>query len=69
MNFEAVAVRREAAATSERTAPPKISCRKLDFFYGKFQALKNVERRTGAPALPIVAGSADDSPGDRLMGP
>jgi phosphate transport system ATP-binding protein len=43
MNFEAVAVRREAAATSERTAPPKISCRKLDFFYGKFQALKNVE--------------------------
>jgi phosphate transport system ATP-binding protein len=43
MNFEAVAVRREAAAHSERTAPPKISCRKLDFFYGKFQALKNVE--------------------------
>ena len=43
MNFEAVAVRREAAANSERTAPPKISCRKLDFFYGKFQALKNVE--------------------------
>ncbi len=28
---------------ARRVTPPKMSCRKLDFFYGKFQALKNVE--------------------------
>jgi phosphate transport system ATP-binding protein len=42
MNFEAVAVRPEAQAQNPRDASAKISCRKLDFFYGKFQALKNV---------------------------
>ena len=42
MNFEAVAVRPETQAQNPRDASAKISCRKLDFFYGKFQALKNV---------------------------
>jgi phosphate transport system ATP-binding protein len=42
MNFAAVAVRPETQAQNPRDASAKISCRKLDFFYGKFQALKNV---------------------------
>src|ERR1700682_3086318 len=42
MNFEAVAVRPEAQAQNPRDASAKMSCRKLDFFYGRFQALKNV---------------------------
>jgi phosphate transport system ATP-binding protein len=41
MDFEAVAVRPEVAS-GERAAAPKIACRKLDFFYGKFQGLKNI---------------------------
>jgi len=45
MNFDAVAARPEAGAgaPSPGGTPPKMSCRRLDFFYGKFQALKNVE--------------------------
>src|SRR5437868_2388785 len=46
MNFEAVAVRPEVAP-GENARPPKIACRKLDFFYGKFQALKNVNLDIG----------------------
>jgi phosphate transport system ATP-binding protein len=56
MNFEAVAVRRESATASERVAPPKISCRKLDFFYGKFQALKNVELDIGERRVTAFIG-------------
>ena len=43
MNFDAVAARPEAGAQTRSETPPKMSCHKLDFFYGKFQALKNVE--------------------------
>ncbi len=43
MKFGTVAQRPEADARSADNAPPKMSCHKLDFFYGKFQALKNVE--------------------------
>ena len=42
MNFEAVAAVRPEVA-GERARPPKIACRKLDFFYGKFQGLKNID--------------------------
>ena len=43
MNFEAVAAVRPEVASGERARPPKIACRKLDFFYGKFQGLKNID--------------------------
>ena len=50
MNFEAVAARPEAASHERTRAPPKISCRKLDFFYGKFQASEEHQpRRRRAP--------------------
>ena len=42
MNFEAVATRPEAEAKGSGEAPPKISCRRLDFYYGKFQGLKDI---------------------------
>ena len=43
MNFESVATQSEAASGIPRAAPPKIACRRLDFYYGKFQALKDIE--------------------------
>ena len=43
MQFQAVATRPEAEAQVPRAALPKISCRRLDFYYGRFQALKNVD--------------------------
>jgi phosphate transport system ATP-binding protein len=42
MNFEAVAIRPESNAAGDAPQPIKMSIRKLDFFYGKFHALKNV---------------------------
>ena len=41
MNFEVVAAPPEAAAQT-RNGASKMSCRKLDFYYGKFQGLKNI---------------------------
>ena len=43
MNFEAVATRQKAQETGARDLPPKISCRQVDFYYGKFHALKNID--------------------------
>ena len=43
MNLEAVATRPEKAAPMRTGAPPKMSCRKLDFFYGNFHALKSID--------------------------
>src|SRR5471030_3014589 len=42
MNFEAVATRPEKPETSAPAASPKMSVRGLDFFYGKFQGLKDI---------------------------
>jgi phosphate transport system ATP-binding protein len=42
MNFDTVATRPEAPARSLPPAAPKMTIRHLDFFYGRFQALKNV---------------------------
>jgi phosphate transport system ATP-binding protein len=42
MNLEAVAVRPQVAPDSVVAAKPKISLRHVDFFYGKFQGLKNI---------------------------
>jgi phosphate transport system ATP-binding protein len=42
MNFDAVAERPEAEAAIAAPMPPKMACRNVDFFYGKFQALKGV---------------------------
>jgi phosphate transport system ATP-binding protein len=63
MNFESVASRPEAAANVAQDAPPKISCRKLDFFYGKFQGLKEIdldiaERRVTAFIGPSGCGKS-----------
>jgi len=41
MNFEVVATPPESAART-RNGAPKMSCRSLDFYYGKFQGLKNI---------------------------
>ena len=63
MNFEAVAARPEAKAAGRREAHPKIICRHLDFFYGKFQGLKNIdldiaERRVTAFIGPSGCGKS-----------
>ena len=42
MNFETVAARPEAPAESPPAAAPKMTIRHLDFYYGRFQALKGV---------------------------
>jgi phosphate transport system ATP-binding protein len=68
MNLEAVAMR--PAMDAERVdpqrplgTPPKMSCRRLDFFYGRFQALKNInldiaERRVTAFIGPSGCGKS-----------
>ena len=62
MNLEAVALRPEASGI-EHVAAPKIACRKVDFFYGRFHALKNVnldiaERRVTAFIGPSGCGKS-----------
>jgi len=42
MSFEAVAVRRESSTTDAMLTATKMSIRHLDFFYGRFQALQDV---------------------------
>ena len=42
MNFEAVATRPEKHDALLPPAPPKMSIKGLDFFYGKFQGLKDI---------------------------
>ena len=42
MNLDAVAMRPQAQPVHAPEAAPKMSCRNLDFFYGRFQGLKNV---------------------------
>jgi phosphate transport system ATP-binding protein len=42
MNYEAVATRPIEARAKNESAPPKMSIRKLNFYYGKFQGLKNI---------------------------
>ena len=42
MNYEAVATRKPNETTLAESAPPKMSIRNLDFFYGKFHALKDI---------------------------
>ncbi len=63
MNFEAVAVRHRAEAPVAAGKPPKMSIRSLDFFYGKFQALKGInldvaERRVTAFIGPSGCGKS-----------
>jgi phosphate transport system ATP-binding protein len=63
MNFEAVATRHGTEATSAHEPPPKISCRHLDFYYGKFQGLKDIhldvaERRVTAFIGPSGCGKS-----------
>src|SRR6476661_8543483 len=43
MNVEAVAARPDTTAPTRAGPPPKMACRRLDFFYGNFQGLKNVD--------------------------
>ncbi len=63
MNLGVVATSSEAEARSLQEASPKLSCRHLDFFYGKFQALKNIdldiaERRVTAFIGPSGCGKS-----------
>jgi phosphate transport system ATP-binding protein len=63
MNFEAVATRPEKPETSAPAASPKMSVRGLDFFYGKFQGLKDInldiaERRVTAFIGPSGCGKS-----------
>ncbi len=63
MNFEAVATRPEKHDTLLPPAPPKMSIKRLDFFYGKFQGLKDInldiaERRVTAFIGPSGCGKS-----------
>jgi phosphate transport system ATP-binding protein len=63
MNLDAVVTRPNAEARLVNTTPPKISIRDLDFFYGKFQALKGInldvaERRVTAFIGPSGCGKS-----------
>jgi phosphate transport system ATP-binding protein len=42
MNLEVAALRPETAARTDEAASTKIAIRKLDFYYGKFRALKDI---------------------------
>src|SRR5471032_3517921 len=63
MNFEAVATRPAKESAPLASAAPKMSIRKLDFFYGKFQGLKDInldiaERRVTAFIGPSGCGKS-----------
>jgi phosphate transport system ATP-binding protein len=63
MNFEAVATRPEKQGALLPPAPPKMSIKGLDFFYGKFQGLKDInldiaERRVTAFIGPSGCGKS-----------
>ena len=64
MNLEATAIRTEASApAADAPIPPKMSIRDLDFFYGKFQGLKDInldvaERRVTAFIGPSGCGKS-----------
>jgi phosphate transport system ATP-binding protein len=63
MNFEAVATRPEKHDALLSPAPPKMSIKGLDFFYGKFQGLKDInldiaERRVTAFIGPSGCGKS-----------
>ena len=63
MNFEAVATRPEKHDALLAPAPPKMSIKGLDFFYGKFQGLKDInldiaERRVTAFIGPSGCGKS-----------
>jgi len=63
MNFEAVATRPEKHDASPPPASPKMSIKGLDFFYGKFQGLKDInldiaERRVTAFIGPSGCGKS-----------
>ena len=63
MNFEAVATRAETHDVPLTPAPPKMSIKGLDFYYGKFQGLKDInldiaERRVTAFIGPSGCGKS-----------
>jgi phosphate transport system ATP-binding protein len=56
MNLEAVATRAEAGGASAAALPVKISIRHLDFFYGEFHALKNINLDIAARRITAFIG-------------
>jgi phosphate transport system ATP-binding protein len=63
MNLEALVARPEVPARARSGAAPKLTVEKLDFYYGKFQALKDVsldvaERRVTAFIGPSGCGKS-----------
>jgi phosphate transport system ATP-binding protein len=56
MNFEAVATRAETGGASAASLPVKISVRHLDFYYGKFHALKDINLDIAAGRITAFIG-------------
>jgi phosphate transport system ATP-binding protein len=56
MNYAAVATRAEAAGANAASPPVKISIRHLDFFYGKFHALKDINLDIAAGRITAFIG-------------
>jgi phosphate transport system ATP-binding protein len=56
MAFQTVVPRPEAQAQSLPPAAPKMSIRKLDFFYGKFQGLKDINLEIGERQVTAFIG-------------
>src|SRR5438445_13210410 len=63
MSYEAVAIRKASESAVVKSAPPKMSIRQLNFYYGKFHALKDInldiaERRVTAFIGPSGCGKS-----------
>jgi phosphate transport system ATP-binding protein len=63
MSYEAVAMRKASESAAVKSTPPKMSIRKLNFYYGKFHALKDInldiaERRVTAFIGPSGCGKS-----------
>ena len=56
MNLEAVATRPEGAGANAGSLPVKISVRHLDFFYGEFHALKDINLDIAAGRITAFIG-------------
>ena len=56
MNLEAVAIRADASGAAAAPLPIKISIRHLDFFYGKFHALKDINLDIAAGRITAFIG-------------
>jgi phosphate transport system ATP-binding protein len=56
MNVGAVAAVGPEVSSGERATPPKIACRGVDFFYGRFHALKHIDLDIGERQVTAFIG-------------